>query len=75
MASKIPPHSTEVEESLLGSLLIDREAIVEVAEFLRPEHFYHEQLGETYKAMLSLYEDREPIDVVTVAERLKSNEL
>lgn len=71
MPSKIPPHSTEVEESLLGSILIDREAIVEVAEFLRPEHFYHEQLGEVYKAMLTLYEDREPIDVVTVAEKLK----
>ena len=71
MTVKVPPHSTSVEESLLGSILIDREAIVEVAEFLRPEHFYHENFGEVYKAMLSLYEEREPIDVVTVAEQLK----
>jgi replicative DNA helicase len=69
--ARVPPHSTEVEESLIGSILIDREAVIEVAEFLRPEHFYHAGLGEIYRAMLTLYEDREPIDIVTVAEQLK----
>lgn len=68
---KVPPHSDEAETSVLGAVLLDKEAIVEVAEFLRPEHFYREQNGLVYKSMLALYEQREPIDVVTVAEQLK----
>lgn len=73
MAVRVPPHSYEAEESVLGSILIDREAISEVAEFLRVDHFYRESNGAIYKAMLTLYEEREPIDVVTVAEQLKKD--
>jgi replicative DNA helicase len=68
---RIPPHSEEVEKSVLGSLLIDKDAIVTVAEFLRPEHFYRDAHGLIYKAMFSLYENKEPIDVVTLSENLK----
>jgi len=68
---RIPPHSDEAEVSVLGSILIDRDAIVDVAEFLKPEHFYREAHGEIFGAMLALYEKREPIDVVTVADQLK----
>jgi replicative DNA helicase len=68
---RIPPHSQEAEESVIGSVLLDREAITDVAEFLRPEHFYREILGLVYESMLDLYQEREPIDVVTVAEQLK----
>jgi replicative DNA helicase len=70
-AGRIPPHSEEAEVSVLGSILIDREAIVDVAEFLRPEHFYRESNGLIFEAMLSLYEKREPIDALTVREQLK----
>jgi replicative DNA helicase len=70
-AGRIPPHSEEAEVSVLGSILIDREAIVDVAEFLRPEHFYRESNGLIFEAMLSLYEKREPIDTLTVREQLK----
>jgi len=55
---RIPPHSEEVEKSVLGSLLIDKDAIVTVAEFLRPEHFYRDAHGLIYKAMFSLYENK-----------------
>jgi replicative DNA helicase len=71
MATRIPPHSEEAEASVLGSILIDRDAITEVAEFLHPEHFYRQAHGNIYEAMLALYEEREPIDVVTVAEKMK----
>lgn len=70
-AGRVPPHSDEGEISVLGSILIDREAIVDVAEFLKPEHFYREAHGKIFEAMLTLYEQREPIDVVTVANQLK----
>lgn len=70
--NKLPPQNIEAEQSLLGSLLIDKDAIVTVAEFLRPEHFYREdQHGTIFEAILSLFEKREPIDLVTVTEKLK----
>jgi replicative DNA helicase len=68
---RVPPHSQEAEESVIGSVLIDREAISDVAEFLRPEHFYREAHGLVFEAMMDLYQEREPIDVVTIAEQLK----
>ncbi|HNP89572.1 MAG: Replicative DNA helicase [Microgenomates group bacterium ADurb.Bin219] len=73
--SKIPPRSLEAEECLLGSILIDKDAIISVAEFLRPEHFYHDANGQVFKAMLALYEERAPIDLITVSEKLKKQKV
>jgi len=70
---KVPPHSSEAETSVLGAILIDKDAIISVAEFLRPEHFYDERNGKIYKAVLDLYEERSPIDVITLTDRLKKN--
>jgi len=71
-ATHVPPHSEEAESSILGSILIDKEAIVAVAGFLRAEHFYDETNGLIYQACLDLYQDRKPIDLVTVREKLKA---
>jgi replicative DNA helicase len=68
---KLPPSSVEAETSVLGSILIDNDAILAVSEFLRPEHFYDLNNAKVYEAMLKLYEERTPIDMVTVSERLK----
>jgi replicative DNA helicase len=68
---RIPPHSQDAEESVLGAMLIDRDAVIAVAEFLTPDDFYDERLKEIYKACLDLYEERVPIDVLTVTEKLK----
>lgn len=68
---RIPPHSQEAEESVLGAMLIDRDAVIAVAEFLLPDDFYDERLREVYKACIDLYEERVPIDVLTVTEKLK----
>jgi replicative DNA helicase len=68
---KVPPHSDQAEESVLGACLIDKDAIVDVVEFLRPEHFYNENSGAVFQAILSLYEERLPVDIVTLSERLK----
>jgi replicative DNA helicase len=69
---KVPPHNEEAEISILGSIMIDKDAIVAVAEFLRPEHFYNPNHGDIYQAFLDLYEERQPIDIITLKERLKS---
>jgi len=68
---RVAPHSAEAEESVLGALLLDKDAIIAVAEFLLPDDFYDVRHREIYEAILSLYEDRVPVDVLTVAERLK----
>ena len=68
---KVPPHSEEAEKSVLGAILLDSDAIVKVAEFLRPEHFYNPSHQSIFAAELSLYENRSPIDVVTVSDKLK----
>ncbi len=70
---RVPPHSEEAEISVLGALLLDRDAIISVAEFLSPEHFYDDRHKAVYEAMLGLFEDRTPIDVLTVSDRLKKN--
>jgi replicative DNA helicase len=71
---RLPPQSLEAEQSVLGSILIDRDAIVEVAEFLKPADFYRDANGRVYAAMLELFERREPVDIVTVSEVLERNE-
>jgi replicative DNA helicase len=71
MIDRLPPQSIEAEQSVLGSLLIDRDAVIEVAEFLRPEDFYRQAHARVYAAILDLFERREPVDIVTVSEVLE----
>lgn len=72
---RIPPHSPEAEESVLGALLLDKDAIIGIAEFLKPDDFYDERHREVYECALDLYEDRVPIDVLTISERLKKSKV
>jgi len=70
--SKLPPQNIEAEQSLLGSLLIDKDSIVRISEILHPANFYRsEQHAPIFEAIQSLFEKREPIDLVTVTEELK----
>ncbi|HLD51248.1 replicative DNA helicase [candidate division WWE3 bacterium RIFOXYC1_FULL_40_10] len=67
----VPPHDIDAERSVLGSILIDKDAIVKVVEFLRPEHFYKDSHKLIFEAVLSLYEQREPADLITVPNELR----
>jgi replicative DNA helicase len=71
---RLPPHSIEAEEAVLGSLLIDPDAIFEVASFLKPEAFYRVHNRWIYDAILALNERREPIDFITLSEELRRRE-
>lgn len=71
---KLPPHSLEAEEAVLGSLLIDPDAIYDVSSFLRPEAFYKAQNRWIYEAIVALNERREPIDFITLIEELRRRE-
>lgn len=68
---RIPPHSPDAEKSVLGSVLLNKEALYEVLEVLKPDDFYSEMHQEIYEAVLSLYRKNEPVDMLTVSEELK----
>ncbi|OGJ21367.1 MAG: replicative DNA helicase [Candidatus Pacebacteria bacterium RIFCSPLOWO2_01_FULL_47_12] len=68
---RIPPHNLDAERSLLGSILIDPEAIIKVADRLVPENFYSPAHQALFSAMQTLYELRQPIDAVTLTSQLK----
>jgi replicative DNA helicase len=72
---KLAPQSVEAEQSVLGSILIDADAILKVGDFLRPQDFYRTQHASIYEAMLALHAQREPIDLVTLGEELARREL
>jgi len=68
---RIPPQSIEAEQSVLGSMLVDKEAISIVMEILKPEDFYRPDHREIYEVVIELFDRSQPIDLITVSERLK----
>lgn len=71
--AKLPPQNTDAEASLLGAILIDADAVVKIADLVRPEDFYEERHQRIYEAIISLYERHSPIDVLTLSDQLKGN--
>jgi replicative DNA helicase len=70
MADRLPPQNLEAEQSVLGSLLIDRDAIIQVAPILKHDDFYQPSHGTIYQAITELYSRQEPTDVVTLTDEL-----
>ena len=68
---KTIPANPEAEEAVLGSLLIDPDAVIKVASFLEPDDFYREKNSWIYQAILDLHERREPADFVTLVDELE----
>lgn len=72
---RLPPQNIEAEQSVLGSLLIDKNAIVRVADLLTPQDFYRPGHEKIYATMLELYEKHQPIDILSLTNRLKEKKL
>jgi len=68
---KIPPQNLEAESSTLGSLLIDKDAIIKIADVLDASDFYKNNNGSIFETMLELYEQRTPIDILSLSSRLQ----
>jgi len=71
LLGKIPPQNIEAEQSVLGSMLLDKEVIPGILEVLKKEDFYREDHAEIFEAIVDLFDKAEPIDIITVTERLK----
>lgn len=68
---KIPPHSLEAEQSVLGAMILSKEAINTAIEKLHVEDFYKNANGEIYEAIISLFNRDEPVDIITLSEELR----
>ena len=71
MQDRVPPQNIEAEQSVLGAMLIEKEAIPKVMEILRDTDFYREAHRVIFNAMLELYNKNEAVDMITVTEILK----
>lgn len=69
---KVPPQAIELEEAVLGALMLERNALTEVIEILQPEAFYKEAHQAIYRAILALFNKSEPVDLLTVVNQLRS---
>jgi replicative DNA helicase len=68
---KIPPQSVEAEKAMLGCLMMESEGVTKVADFIKPADFYKETHSKIYQAMLDLFGKNEPIDLLTLTQRLE----
>jgi len=74
MPGKKPPQNIEAEQSLLGCLMLDKNAITKVADFINAQDFYKDIHKEIFQSMVDLFEKMEPIDILSVSARLKEKE-
>lgn len=72
---RILPHSEEAEQSVIGSMIIDREAIVVASEIVNPEDFYNRSYGTLFETMIELNDEGSPVDLVTLQNRLKEKDV
>lgn len=72
MQQRIPPQNIEAEKSVLGAMLLDKDAVINVAGVLKANYFYDSRHQDIYEAILELFEEGLPIDMVTVADKLKA---
>lgn len=74
LPERIPPQNLEAEQSFLGSLLLDKDAMIKVADGVSPGDFYMDKHRRIYEAMLDLYRRNEPIDLLSLGNRLKEKD-
>lgn len=75
LMKRVLPHSIEAEQSVIGSMLMDKEAIVSASEIVTPADFYQNQYGVMFEAMVELFNEGQPVDLITLQDRLKEKDV
>ena len=75
LLKRVLPHSVEAEQSVIGSMIMDKEAIVTAAGILHGEDFYGKQYGIVFEAMVELNDEGKPVDLITLQNRLKEKDV
>ena len=72
---RVMPNSLEAEQSVIGSMIMDKDAIVTAMEMLHKDDFYHQQYGVLFDAMVELYSSGQPVDLLTLQNKLKEKDV
>ena len=75
LMKRVLPHSIEAEQSVIGSMLMDREAVIAASEIIVGSDFYQQQYGIMFDAMVELFNEGKPVDLVTLQDRLKEKDV
>ena len=75
LLKRVLPHSVEAEQSVIGSMLMDREAIISASEIITADDFYQHQYGVMFESMVELFNEGKPVDLVTLQNRLKEKDV
>lgn len=75
LIKRVLPHSLEAEQSVIGSMLMDKSAIVTASEMIQSDDFYQHQYGVVFETMVELYNEGKPVDLVTLQDRLKEKDV
>lgn len=75
LMKRVLPHSIEAEQSVIGSMLMDKEAIVSASEIVTSADFYQNQYGVMFEAMVELFNEGQPVDLITLQDRLKEKDV
>lgn len=71
MSEQVPPQDLEAEQSVLGAMMMSKEAVAQVATLLQAEYFYREAHAHIFNAVIALFQKNEPIDIITISDQLK----
>lgn len=71
MMGKIPPQAVEIENGILGTIIDDSDYLIDVVDTLKPQHFYQEANKKVMEAIISLYNETQPIDILTVTDKMR----
>ena len=75
LIKRVLPHSVEAEQSVIGSMLMDREAIIAASEIITADDFYQHQYGVMFESMVELFNENRPVDLITLQNRLKEKDV
>lgn len=75
LIKRVMPHSAEAEQSVIGAMLLDKDAILTVSEIIGKDDFYQSLYGTLFEAMVELYSEGKPVDLITLQQRLKEKEV
>ena len=71
LIKRVPPHSIEAEQSVVGAMLMDKDAIMTASEIISGSDFYQTSYGVIFDSMTELFNEGKPVDLITLQERLK----
>ena len=75
LIKRVMPHSVEAEQSVVGAMLMDKDAITTASEIISGQDFYQTSYGVVFDSMVELFNEGKPVDLVTLQERLKEKDV